>query len=356
MTIIKRNQRRALACLTTATLLLAANAAGAQDEEPKHSDAPEGFKPAEGEEGEDEEEKKKDGVEWSINAGATLNFTDNRQVIGQQDGSAFTFGFKMDAGVTVRDSGHEWRNTLGVLAGVTRTPALPEFVKTQDNLEAESIYLYHVTDWFGPYARFAWQTPMFRGTDVRAEPTDYTITNLDGTTTDVTASRLTLTDAMSPSRLKESIGLFAQPIRQEPVSVEVRLGAGGRHVLADGQLAVTDDEDTPVVEVSELDDVHQLGAEAALEIWGGFEEGRLTYKFTAEAMTPFLHNDLPAGDDRSSFELTNILLKAALSAKVVEWASVDYEFRAVREPQLLDAFQIQNQLLLTFGIGAAGGP
>ena len=307
------------------------------------------------EEGEDEEEKK-DGVEWHVNAGATLNFTDNRQVIGQQDGTSFTFGFKLDAGITLRENDHEWRNTLGALAGVTRTPALPEFVKTQDNLEVESIWLYHITPWFGPFARAAWQTPMFRGTDVRAEDTQYLIQNVDGTVDAVTSRRLTLTDSMSPSRFKYSAGLFAQPIRKEEITLEARLGAGGRHVLGDGQLAVTDDDTTPFVEVTELADVHQFGAEAVLEVWGQFEEGRLTYKLAAEAMTPFVHNELPPGDDRSSFELTNILLRAMLSAKVVEWASVDYELRVVREPQLLDAWQVQNQLLLTFGMGAAGGP
>ena len=71
---------------------------------------------------------------------------------------------------------------------------------------------------------------------------------------------------------------------------------------------------------------------------------------------PFLHNELPAGDDRSAFELTNISLLAQLSLKVVDWASLDYEFRAEREPQLLDEFQLTNHLLVTFGLATGNAP
>ena len=48
--------------------------------------------------------------------------------------------------------------------------------------------------------------------------------------------------------------------------------------------------------------------------------------------------------------LTNVEFRANLSVKLVEWASLDYQFKTLREPQLIDEFQIQNNLLFTFGL------
>lgn len=302
------------------------------------------------------DDKKKDGVDWRINTAATLNLGDNRSVVGQLDGSTITFGFKFDSAVDYRHEGHEWRNSAKLAAGITRTPQLDAFVKAQDSLELESIYLYHVSKWWGPFARFAWATPMLLSVDQRAEQTAYTISNLDGSSETVTASSLRLTDMLSPSRLKESVGLYAQPIAKKPFNLEFRLGAGGRQTFAKGQRALADDEATAEVEVVELDDVLQFGAEAVLELWGTFHNKKVNYKVTAEMMTPFLHNDLPTGDDRNALDLSNLSAKAELSFKLVKWASLDYSFKSIREPQLIDEVQLQNQLLLSLGLTASGGP
>jgi hypothetical protein len=38
-----------------------------------------------------------------------------------------------------------------------------------------------------------------------------------------------------------------------------------------------------------------------------------------------------------------------LSFKLVEWASLDYILKTLRQPQLVQDWQVQNMLLLTFG-------
>ena len=45
----------------------------------------------------------------------------------------------------------------------------------------------------------------------------------------------------------------------------------------------------------------------------------------------------------------NVSLEAALSFKLVEWASVDYQLAVLRQPQVVEEWQVTNQLLLTFG-------
>ncbi len=301
-------------------------------------------------------EEKEDSLDWRLISGATFTLQDNKSVVGQQDGTAVGFGFKLDTGIDWRTGDHEWRNSLGVQAGMTRTPAVDRFVKSQDVLDLESIYLYHINDWFGAFGRFAYNTTMFRGADVRAEPTNYDIEQLDGTTRALRGiTTLNLTDPFLPSRFRESLGLFAQPYKREFLNIETRLGGGARQTLANGQLAINDDEESAdVLEVKELDDVLQVGAEAAVELWGSFQEKRLVYKLAAEAMTPF-YNNQAADSDKSAFELTNFNARASLSVKLVEWASLDYEFGAIYEPQLVDQVQIRNNLLLTFGF-ATGSP
>ncbi|MEM1032797.1 MAG: hypothetical protein AAGN82_20800 [Myxococcota bacterium] len=302
-------------------------------------------------EGEDDATKEKDGVDWRISTAATFNLQDNRNVVGQQSGTSIGFGFKLDGGLDWRSGDHELRNNLNLFAGLQRTPAIERFVKSQDALDADSTYLYHLLDWFGFFGRVSYNTTMFRGDDIRAEPTNYDVANLDGTTTEIRdATTLNLTEMFLPSRFRQSLGVFAQPYRTTPLNIETRVGGGARQSLANGQLAINDDEETAdVVEVEELDDVLQAGAEAAVELWGSLQDKRIIYRASAEAMIP-LANNQPDDDDRSALELTNFNARASVGLRFVEWASLDYEFATVYEPQLVDQVQIRNNLLLTFGV------
>jgi hypothetical protein len=194
------------------------------------------------------------GVYWSIHSDLAFNFTDTQKVVGQPDGTTVNFGFKLDAHVDVIQDQHEWRNWLLVNAGLTKTPTIPDFVKNTDSLQLESIYLYHVKPWVGPFARFKLDTSMFAGTDVRPAPVNYKITRQDGTLVQTcdpnsdatcTTTKLPLTDPFQPLTLKESLGAFAQPYKSAPVTVEVRAGLGAQEIFADKQFAVADQPDTP---------------------------------------------------------------------------------------------------------------
>jgi hypothetical protein len=73
-------------------------------------------------------------------------------------------------------------------------------------------------------------------------------------------------------------------------------------------------------------------------------------------MIPAAHSALQPGDTRSPVALTNVQLDAKVSFRLVEWASIDYQLRAIRQPQVVDVFQVQNTLLLTFGLSYGGKP
>ena len=327
------------------------------------------------------------GVFGSLRGDATLNLNDNQSVVGQPNGMNLNLGVKIDGKVDVIQAEHEWRNSVLINAGITRTPNIDEFIKNTDALQLESIYLYHVKPWFGPFARFRLETPMFSGTDVRPGATNYKITQQDGTVVqtcdpdsgeECTTTKFPLTSAFKPLTLKESIGVFAQPYKSDPISVEARVGVGGQQILVDKQYAVADLPDAPencpaagdpttksaipCVEVSQLSDVLQIGLEANLEVWGTVYEGKITYKVYGGILAPFAHGDLPviytaAGGQDDVGQLTNIDLGANINFRLTEWASLGYEIKAVRVPQLLpDTFQVRNSFFLTMGYGVDNKP
>jgi hypothetical protein len=333
------------------------------------------------------------GVFGSLRGDVTFSLTNTDKVVGQPDGLTLNFGVKIDSHVDVFEDAHEWRNSLLLTAGMTKTPILPELVKTTDALAFETIYLYHLRPWFGPFARVRLDTPMFAGTDIRPTPTNYKINRADGTQTQTcdpasdvpcTTQKLPLTDAFQPLTLKESLGMFAQPYKSTKLTIEGRVGLGAQEIFANKQFAVADIPDDatncpaagdptqksliPCVEVNELSDVMQLGLEANLEAWGTLYDDKIAYKVFGGIMAPFTHGTLPpnylkpvaegglGGKDEIGY-LTNVDVGVNISLKIVEWASLAYEFKAVRVPQLLpDTFQVRNTLLFTMGFGVDNHP
>ncbi|MFO0547646.1 MAG: hypothetical protein U0271_04610 [Polyangiaceae bacterium] len=295
-------------------------------------------------------------VGWSpgIAFGASFNIVDTRNVVGQQDGTTVAMGAAIDAALDYNDGLSEWRNSLKAGAGVSRTPSLNEFVKTNDGLAFESVYLMHPIEMVGPFARFGLATQMFPSLDIRATSADYTVANLDGTTTNYHGRRLYLTDPFQPFTFKESLGVFVQPLNDVHIKLEGRAGVGAQEAIAKGNLAIQDDAATPQIEVKELDDFWQVGGEVVANAWGFFDnEKRVSYVVGVGVLIPFATSDLPADDDRSLPELTVFEANLGLNVKIFDWASITYRLNINRQPLLVDDFQVSNTLLLT--IGAAFG-
>lgn len=291
----------------------------------------------------------KQGWDAHLAIGASASFSSNQSVIGQPDGSSWTLGFNLTSGLKYLSGSHESRNTLNISETFTRTPVVSEFVRTTDLVELESIYYYHIPSvpWLGPFARLKLQTSIFKGEDVQPANVSYAIARPDGQVDTVTADRLPLTDPFFPFTLKESAGFFARPVGRKWLNVELRAGLGARQVFADNQLALKDNKDTPEIEVTELQNFTQVGAEVVAQASGQVFSERIIYTAGAEFLTPFYNSTDES--DKSFTELTNTELFIKASLRLVSWASLDYEFRAVKQPALLDKFQVQNLLLLTIG-------
>ena len=290
---------------------------------------------------------KPDGWDFVATVGSSVAFGDNRKVVGQPTGSSWLMGLQFYGAANLLAGRNEWRNELSLKESFSRTPVIPEFVKASDELKLDSVYIFRfLPPWLGVFGRAGIATSLLEGKDVRPMDVDYSIPGRDDPFTN---DRLKLTDPFKPFNLKESVGLVYTPVAVEPVTVEARVGFGGRHTFADGQLVLADKPETAgLIEIGALSTVHQAGAEATVGAWGTAYDKRVTYKGQIEAMTPVVHSSLAAGDNRNALELTNVEFLASLSFKLVSWASLDYQFKVMREPQVVDEWQMQNSLLLTF--------
>jgi hypothetical protein len=298
-----------------------------------------------------------DGWYGTLNITSTLSLSTSEKVVGQPDGNTFTFGLGLGATADYIRGPHELRNTLNIGETFSRTPLVDTFVKSADSLSLEDIYFYRVpnVEWFGPFGRLRWDTALFKGYNVQADPVLYRIANVDGTFTDVTTSRLELTGAFSPFVMRQSAGLFLRPIAETWMDIDFRAGIGAREFFGKNDLVLTDDPlTTDAIEVTELQNYQQAGAEMSLNIRGSFEEGKVSYTASGETMSPFA-NSLNPGNE-NAVELTNIEVNVGVAFKLVEWASLNYAFRAVREPLTLDEWQIANSLLLSLTASRSYAP
>lgn len=290
------------------------------------------------------------GWDGKLSLGASASLSSSRKVVGQADGETYTVLLQINSGLDYIAGPHEWRNSLKVNEAFARTPQIDEFIKTADVLAIESIYLYKIKSmpWFGPFGRFQFNTSMFPTYDVRADAVTY-LDNASNLPTGLANNRLRLAGPFEPINLQETIGVFAKPLKRSDLDVEVKLGfmAKQTFVRGDNTFVVDDNKDTPEVEVKRLGNVIQGGPSLGVIVKGNVYAKKITWFVDAEAMIPVL-NDKADTDDRNAVELTNVAISAGLSVKVFSWMSLDYLFRLVREPQLVNSTQVQNNILLTF--------
>jgi hypothetical protein len=286
---------------------------------------------------------------WSKNAnlGANLSFTSSQSVVGQTDGSSQTYGMSLKGGLNRVRETDEWRNTLSALGSTTRTPNVPRYVKSSDELKIESIYLYSLPSMpkIGPYVRAEAAAPMFKGEDVRATPSTYLVTRRDGSATTVAASSLRLTDGFKPLTTKEGVGFFWKAVQQDKLKVEARVGLAALQIDADGQFAVQGTGPAGEILVNELRDVNQAGVEFALTAKGKVDE-KTSYEAGVETMTPFINNKL-AGDNRDALRLTNVDGYAKLNSNITRWAAFGYDYKLKIQPQLQTRAEQIHMLVLT---------
>jgi hypothetical protein len=298
--------------------------------------------------------KDTDVAEWNPSLGVTASIalTSNQSVVGQVDGFSTLFGLGLTGGADYVKGPHLLRSTLSVNENFARTPVIDELVKTNDVVKLEGVYNYVLSKNLGVYGRLSLSTSLFPADDVRGVATSWVEKDPDGAPIprNQDALRQRLADPFAPFSVEESAGVFAEPLRKEKLSLSLRLGLGGRHTFASSVLLVADDAATAdVVELSRLNDVHQLGVEAYAGASGKTSDGRAKYKAGLAILTPFVNND---ADDRSAGGLTRVGFQGELTFNVYKWMGLVYSLNVTRDPQVFakgdEKVQVQNNLLLSF--------
>jgi hypothetical protein len=188
---------------------------------------------------------------------------------------------------------------------------------------------------------------VLEGEFISGDPATLAVTDADGNVTMVSLQpqqAFDLTDPFEPLVLRQSAGAFARPINQKDLSLVVSAGLGAQEIISQGGFAVADNEDTAdVIEVVEIQDSLQAGAEVELDV-GGNLNTLVSWNLTASILYPFYTE---AETDLEGVELINAEIGAKLSAKLAEWVSLDYVLTAKRIPLVIDEWQVTNGVLLT---------
>jgi hypothetical protein len=246
---------------------------------------------------------------------------------------------------------------------VTKNPAIPEFIKNTDALQVESIYLYHLKPWIGPFARFRLDTAMFAGTDVRPRPRttrsrrpgrDHNADLRSRLRGSVRHDQAAPHGRLPASHAEESLGAFVQPYKSVPFNVEVRSALAHRRSSRTTSSPSPTSPTPPTTALrratprrSRLSSASRspssptssrLGLEANLEVWGTLYDEQdhvqvstaASWRLSRTGRCRKSYTDAGGKDDVG--QLTNIDLGANVNVKIVEWASLGYEFKAVRVP------------------------
>jgi len=295
-----------------------------------------------------------DNFKANVKVGATLNFTNNYQFVGQLEGNAVNFGANVDTGFQLVRSGHDWRAQLKLLLSFSYGPPLERLMKSNDQFYFDTLYFYHPKgyEWIGPFARFTMESALLDGQNNTEGLNDYVDGN--GTVMKAASDRFTLTKSFAPITFKEAAGIYARPISKPEIEIIFTFGFGASQVAMAGDQYTLGAYAAPTVvggpgtyTINKLNPYEQVGIAGGLKLSGTYDwKVKVTYGAFCEFMVP-MYPDPPAGKNYG--DMTNVDMGANLSLKLFSWATLDYVLKVVRQPQLLDGWQVQNMLMLTLG-------
>ncbi len=294
---------------------------------------------------------------WKVtaNIAANLSYSRVQNVVGAVDGDTWQIGGQLNAAANFVSGKSLWENTLSLNFAQTRNPTLPVFVKSTDELKLDTLYLYRVDPWWGPFAQGTFTTSVARGFDVRAEDVQIQRTFIDDPTNPVILDkaafeRFRLTDPFEPIKLSEVVGVFANAYESEKLNARFKLGAGGEQIIAGTGFVLNDDDTTDVIEYTQLDTSSQLGAVADARFSGTLVEN-VSYSLAGRVFYAAYSNYTLIEDDGSTrdlegSELFSLEVDGKLTAKLADWAALEYVLIFKRIPWVVNANQVTNGVLV----------
>jgi len=278
------------------------------------------------------------GWNLSLVVGGSFDLSESSRVIGKSDGTSVGLSGFVESLFGYLGEVDRFYGRLNLTAGGTfRLPDQP-FVSRVDELSLDLLYVYRLAPWFGPYARASVETQVLPGRQLFEQPTD--VRRLDREGRELGVSRgvtsFTLAHPLMPVEPRYATGLRFDLRAGRTLSLATRIGVGGRHVFTRGLFILADDPETPELEVRQVADIDQFGAELALV--AELNLGRwVVLKVDTSVLIPF-----------SGAEETFVDLRGSAILRLTTFASLNYTLRVRHDPALSADTQLDHQVLLRF--------
>ena len=298
------------------------------------------------------EVKAGDGWTPKLTLGATGAWNDSRHVVGAVDGATVVLGLILDGSATYHSGPVIWETTLKMTESQTRTPSIPEFLKSADIIDLASTYGYKVFEWFGPFVRVAANTSAFQGYSYRVQDTTVSYEDPKGvalptTGTTSAGSRTKLTSAFEPLLLSEAAGVFANPYADKAFTLKLKAGAGAQEIIVrDGY--IIDKDGGNALLLRELQNSNEAGAVLEAEAEGAIAEN-IGWKAKAGFFYPLYSSVSTPGI--TGLEKMSVDLSGKLSVRLSKYLTLDYTLMAKHLPLITQkTWQVQNGVLLTAAV------
>lgn len=287
---------------------------------------------------------------WSFDhsLGFGIGLNSAIDVVGVQNGLTFNASISAFGRLRYFRNAHEWTNTISLDLGASRTPNVNAFIKNADLLDIETMYAFQGLPWLGPYVAVRGTTNILPNAVTFTEATDVRHQNSDGTETlDPVAKgqRLRLSGSAAPFILTESVGARAV-LQREKVQVEGRLGLGGQHIFASGE--VPDRSDTREgLTLRPLSTSHQFGVPMSVRAFGSWGD-RLQWGVNGAVFLPMLKS---SASDVKGLGRTTTELGGRLAVKLGGALTLGYAISVRNVPLVADQWQISNGVQISTGCG-----
>jgi len=291
---------------------------------------------------------------WQFKAkfSSNFSFTNNKDYVGQTDGSIYQFNINTESSANWHHTQHELLNELHILYGLSKTPQLEDIFKSKDQIQYISTYLYHLKtiDWIGPFARFKFTSSLFKGYYVSSNDENLILNYANGQVENIgilkANSRFNLVKSFEPMTIRGNLGFFANPYDSKKLKVELKFGSGFQRIITNDGFVLADDSTTTEIELNQLEDHTEAGLELETNLSGLINEN-VKWSVLSNFFFPLNDQD-NINEELDGIEKLNTNIEGKLSSKLTQHFSMDYLLVIKRQPLILDEWQIQNGVVVNF--------
>jgi hypothetical protein len=270
--------------------------------------------------------------------------THSSEVVGIPDQVYLTGSAFVQGRLAFRHGWHALSIELDAEAGLALIDptgdSLP-LLKNRDRARVSASYGLLLGSWFGPYVRAFAETRLFETRAFFSEARTLSVRSLDGSVSLVNVSAndtFRQTKAFAPTTLQGGAGAELRILNMKGLWLSARAGVANRYNIFRSTLARRDIASTPEIEYVELDNFNQAGFEGTLDLdWQ--LNGWVSLSSSLELFAEYDTFDEPVIEWRN-----------ALALRLTRHLSINYTLNLLRQPQIVDATQIQQYASLRVAI------